>query len=291
MDLEGDAGRIRRQQQVMRALAKAIMQAPTYKIPGLVQEVRRQFETTLDNEAVGSAAFFAKNIGDSSKVQPLTLFGEYYRKGSVRLNKPMNEALLKTVFGPTFNPDNFLQRSPYTESGDEIGSSNNSSQEARAVLREAGLLEKGDIPRAAELDVPVRVEPSKNEDRQATNQDDSSGATLRSRRSGRTQIADSSSERSSYAAVADSSESERPRRRRVRRRRDDGSQQATTRVVTERRERTITTSDDAASGSGSSPVPVAEDASGSSESSSGSSGDSQSSNSPDESQSPLPQPE
>jgi LCP family protein required for cell wall assembly len=164
MDLEGDPGRIRRQQTVMRALAKQIMHASPFAIPGLVKEVRHQFETDLNDEQIGSMAAFAKNIGDSAKIQPLTLFGTYGRRGSVILNKPLNEKLLSTILGPTFNPEKFLHRSPYTETGDEIGASNNASPAARAVLREAGLLKgNNDLKRPSELDAPVRVEPSESD--------------------------------------------------------------------------------------------------------------------------------
>jgi LCP family protein required for cell wall assembly len=149
MDLEGDPGRIRRQQAVMRALAKEIMHQSPLQIPGMIKEVRRQFETTLNDEQIGSAAFFAKGIGDASKIQPLTLFGSYGRRGSVVLNKPKNEKLMAVIFGSTFNPDNFLQNSPYTESGDEIGELDNKNESVRALLREAGLI-KDDRPRHAE---------------------------------------------------------------------------------------------------------------------------------------------
>jgi LCP family protein required for cell wall assembly len=267
MDLEGDPGRIRRQQQVMRALAKSIMQAPPYRIPGLVQEVRRKFETSLGDQEIGSAAYFTKRIGDTAKIQPLTLFGVYYRKGSIKLNKPKNEALLGTIFGSTFNPDNFLQRSPYTSRGDDIGSVNNSSKEAQAVLREAGLLEDAKAPRATELDVPVRVEPSKEgeEGREGSDGVTSTG----SRRSRRIHIADSSSDTSSGSITSDSGERPR-RRRRVSRRIEETS-------VTTTRENTSSPN-----GSESSPVPAPEDSATAPESSTANSGDSQS---------PVPQPE
>jgi LCP family protein required for cell wall assembly len=141
MDLESDPGRIRRQQQVMRALAKKIMNQPPYKIPGLVKEVRNQFETSLSDEEVGSAALFAKNLGDPGKIQPLTLFGTYGRRGSVILNKPKNKKLLSYIFGPTFDPDRFLERSPFTRNGDEIGSANDTNPGTQQLLIEAGLIE------------------------------------------------------------------------------------------------------------------------------------------------------
>ena len=161
MDLEGDTGRIRRQQDVMRALAKEIMHASKFAIPGLVKEFRQQFQTDLSDEMLGSAAQFAKGLGNSAKIQPLTLFGVFSTRGSLTLNKPKNEKLLATVLGPTFNARNFLENSPTTED-DEIGIANDSNPSAREVLREAGLL-KGPDALAAPFgsDAPTRVEPSR----------------------------------------------------------------------------------------------------------------------------------
>jgi LCP family protein required for cell wall assembly len=213
MDLEGDPGRIRRQQTVMRALAKEIMQASPFAIPGLVKEVRRQFETDLTDEQIGSMAAFAKSVGDSSKIQPLTLFGAYGRRGSVILNKPLNEKLMATIFGSTFNPDRFLQRSPYTETGDEIGSSNNASPAAVAVLREAGIIKgEKEIKRPVELDAPTRVEPSpESAPRSEARTLQASDSESRSYRRSRLAASDNDvvTERSTS-----SSDEERPRRRR-----------------------------------------------------------------------------
>jgi LCP family protein required for cell wall assembly len=44
MDLEGDPGRIRRQQSVMRALAKEIMQSSPFEIPGLSKSSRNSLK-------------------------------------------------------------------------------------------------------------------------------------------------------------------------------------------------------------------------------------------------------
>ncbi|MDQ3815374.1 MAG: LCP family protein [Armatimonadota bacterium] len=159
MDLEGDPGRIRRQQAVMRALGKQIMHAGITQIPGLIHEARRQFETDMDDSEIGAAANFARNIGDASKIQPMTLFGVYGTRGSLILNKPKNEKLLAYIFGPTFNRHRFLERSPWAR-GDEIGETNNSNPAAIAVLRAAGII-KGDKdePTAPGLDAPVVAEP------------------------------------------------------------------------------------------------------------------------------------
>jgi LCP family protein required for cell wall assembly len=138
MDLEGDPGRIRRQQQVMRALGKKLTQQPILKIPGLVEEVRRQFKTDMSDEEIASAAFFGKNLGDV-KIDPVTLFGVYTRKGSITLNRSKNIKLLSYVLGGTFDPSIFLENSPSTER-DELGVENDSSPGAQELLRDAGLL-------------------------------------------------------------------------------------------------------------------------------------------------------
>ena len=147
-DIEGDAGRMRRQQQVMRALAKKIMGASPFEIPGLIKELRRQFETDLSDEQLASAAYFTRGLGNSAKVQPITLFGVYSSRGSMTLNRPKNEKLLKAIFGPTFNKKNFLVDSPSTDE-DEIGMTLESNPAAQDVLREAGLIKGGPIRNAA----------------------------------------------------------------------------------------------------------------------------------------------
>lgn len=158
MDIEGDPGRIRRQQQVMRALAKKVMSSPPYKIPGLIKEVRKQFETSLTDEEIGSAAMFARGLGDAGKIQPMTLFGSYGKRGSVLLNKPKNEKLLAYIFGPTFDSSHFLDRSP-TTSGDEIGSTNDTNPGARQVMIEAGILDPKSKPNQHDITrVPVRTD-------------------------------------------------------------------------------------------------------------------------------------
>ncbi len=142
-DIEGDTGRMRRQQQVMRALAKKIMHAGLSQLPGLTKELRQQFESDMTDEQLASAAFFMHNLGDTAKIQPITLFGVYSTRGSLTLNRPKNEKLLAAIFGSTFNKENFLNRSPSTDE-DEIGSANDTNPGAQEVLREAGLL-KGKI--------------------------------------------------------------------------------------------------------------------------------------------------
>lgn len=141
MDLEGDPGRIKRQQQVMRALAKKLASQPFWNLAPLVQEIRQQFKTdpSFDPAQMASAADFAKNLGDPSKMQPLTLFGIYSIKGRLTLNESKNRKLLRYIFGPTFNEDDFLRNSPSTEE-DEMGEENNSTPGAKAILRKAGIL-------------------------------------------------------------------------------------------------------------------------------------------------------
>jgi hypothetical protein len=143
MDREGDPGRIRRQQQVMRALAKQMTQVSPFQLPGLIQEVQKQFNTDMTPSELASAAAFAKNLGDTAKIQPLTLFGTYYQGGSIRLNKPKNEKLLAYIFGNTFNSENFLNRSPSTTE-DEIGPTNNAGPETKAILQAAGIIKSED---------------------------------------------------------------------------------------------------------------------------------------------------
>lgn len=159
MDIEGDPGRIRRQQQVMRALAKQMMNVPLLQLPGLIDELQKQFETDMKTDELASAATFAKNIGESSKIQPLTLFGTYYQGGSICLNKPKNIKLLSHILGPTFNEENFLRRSP-TTTGDVLGPTNNASPETLELLKAAGIIgANGEgITTSGEL-APVVVEP------------------------------------------------------------------------------------------------------------------------------------
>ena len=141
-DVEGDPGRIRRQQQVMRALAKKITSQPLLQLPGVVKQARSQLDTDLSDQELASMALFAQNLGIDSKIQPLTVFGVAARtgnRGDIILNKPENVKLFSTIFGPTFNAQNFLNRSPETR-GDEYGLTNNRSASAQEVLRQAGIL-------------------------------------------------------------------------------------------------------------------------------------------------------
>lgn len=165
MDIEGDPGRIKRQQQVMRALAKKLASQPFWNLAPLVQEIRRQFETDpgFDPAQMASAADFAKSIGDASKIQPLTLFGAFTQRGRLYLNESKNRKLLRYVFGPTFDESNFLQNSPSTER-DEMGEENNSSPGAKAVLRKAGILkgapDEDEAPRESHADAaPLATNP------------------------------------------------------------------------------------------------------------------------------------
>ena len=142
MDLEGDPGRIRRQQSLMRALARRLRDIPPWKLPGVVKEIREQFETDMDDTQLMSAGFFAQGLGEQAKVQPVTMYGIYYKRGSVTLNKPRNEMLLQTIFGPTFDPEHFLVESPSTrrwEFGPEDNADKN-NPDTRALLIQAGLI-------------------------------------------------------------------------------------------------------------------------------------------------------
>ncbi|MEO6906596.1 MAG: LCP family protein [Abditibacteriaceae bacterium] len=138
-DMEGDPGRIRRQQQVLRALGKKLTEQPIYKIPGLVQEVRQQFKTDMSDQEIASAAYFVRSLGPAAHMHPVTLFGIYAERGNVILNKPKNIKLLSYLLGSTFDAATFLQNSPSTDR-DELGPENDSNPEAKELLRAAGLL-------------------------------------------------------------------------------------------------------------------------------------------------------
>ena len=160
-DREGDPGRIRRQQQVMRALAKKITAAPLLQLPGVVGEAKKQFATDMSDEELASMAMFAKNIGADTKISPLTVFGIGAPDHSdIILNKPENIQLFSYIFGNSFNANNFLNRSPNTTK-DELGITNNRNPAAIEVLREAGLLPpEGAVDPSPVTEVPVR--PSDN---------------------------------------------------------------------------------------------------------------------------------
>lgn|GEM_PF-2168733 len=161
MDIEGDPGRIKRQQQVMRALAKKLTTQGFTNLPQLIKEIRKQFITDphFDISEMASAADFAKGVGDASKIQPVTLFGTYTERGSIILNESKNRKLLHYIFGPTFTEQNFLQRSPSTE-GDEMGEENNSSPGAREILIRAGIIKGAAAvePQTTEYSVPPTSE-------------------------------------------------------------------------------------------------------------------------------------
>lgn len=148
-DMEGDPGRIRRQQQVLRALGKKVTEQPIYKIPGLVQEVRQQFKTDMSDQEIASAAYFTRSLGPAAQMHPITLFGVYATRGDVILNRPKNIKLLSYLLGSTFDPSVFLQNSPSTER-DELGPENDSSPGAAEVLRAAGITDGNSDSTSAE---------------------------------------------------------------------------------------------------------------------------------------------
>lgn len=156
-DVEGDPGRIRRQQQVMRALAKEIMSQPVYQLPNVVKEARQQFATDMTDEELASLALFSKNSGADAKIQPLTVFGVGASdKSDIILNKPDNVKLFSYIFGSSFDATNFLKRSPETTQ-DELGITNNRSPAALEILREAGIISEEDLAKPnAVLEAPVR---------------------------------------------------------------------------------------------------------------------------------------
>jgi LCP family protein required for cell wall assembly len=154
MDNEGDPGRVRRQQQVMRALAKKMMQLGITQLPGTVLELQSLFESNMSKDEMVSSAMFAQKLGDPSKITPLTPYGVYAENGDIILNKPENIKLFKAIFGSSFNPDQFLVLSPETKR-DDIGARNNGNPAALAILREAGLV-KSDAatPNDANFEAP-----------------------------------------------------------------------------------------------------------------------------------------
>ena len=140
-DREGDPGRIRRQQQVMRALAKKITSLPIYQMPGAVKEIKQQFGTDMSDEEMASMALFAKDIGADAQISPLTVFGIGAKNRSdIILNKPENIKMFSYIFGNSFDEKNFLNRSESTDE-DELGIANNRNPAAIEVLRGAGILQ------------------------------------------------------------------------------------------------------------------------------------------------------
>ena len=156
-DLEGDPGRIRRQQQVMRELAKEITRKPITQLPGVVREAKEQFATDMTDEELASMALFARNTGADAKIAPLTVFGiGASDKSDIILNKPDNIKLFSYIFGSSFDARSFLNRSPET-TRDELGITNNRNPAAIEVLRGAGLLPPdGEVDPSPVTEVPVR---------------------------------------------------------------------------------------------------------------------------------------
>lgn len=139
MDNEGDPGRVRRQQQVMRALAKKMMTVGVTRLPGLVTELHTLFDSDMNNDEMVSAAKFAKSLGNTTQITPITPFG-IYEGNDIVLNRPENIKLFSAVFGSSFNPERFLELSPET-SQDTIGKRNNNNPAALELMREAGIVE------------------------------------------------------------------------------------------------------------------------------------------------------
>ncbi len=152
-DNESDPGRVRRQQQVMRVLAKKMMNVGLLQLPGLVTEIQKLFLSDLNNDEMVSAAKFAHGLGDVSQITPITPFG-IYEGNDIVLNKAENIKLFTTVFGSSFDPTKFLVLSPET-ARDDIGARNNNNPAAIAVLREAGLMESENVAKHnAEIEAP-----------------------------------------------------------------------------------------------------------------------------------------
>lgn len=138
MDNEGDPGRVRRQQQVMRVLAKKMTNVGPLQLPGLATEIQKLFVSDLNKDEMVSAAKFAHGLGNASQITPITPFG-IYQGNDIVLNKADNIKLFTAVFGSSFDPTKFLVLSPETDR-DDIGARNNNNPAALAVLAEAGLM-------------------------------------------------------------------------------------------------------------------------------------------------------
>ena len=138
LDNEGDPGRVRRQQQVLRELAKQLRHLAPWKVPETITAAQKLLQTNLSDEELASAAFFARGLASAGSIAPLTPYGVYARNGDIILNKPQNDKLFAAIFGPSFNPGNFLKLSPTTQR-DDIGARNNNNPSALSVLRDAGL--------------------------------------------------------------------------------------------------------------------------------------------------------
>lgn len=139
-DIEGDPGRIRRQQQVMQAVARRLMDLPKWQLPSRAQELKKQFNSDMSDEEMASAALFAKGMPSGAKIAPITTYGIYASNGDVILNEPENKKLFAAIFGDSFNPEGFLAGVKTTNS-DSIGERNNENPAALEVLRAAGLVE------------------------------------------------------------------------------------------------------------------------------------------------------
>ena len=152
-DDEGDPGRVRRQQQVIRALVKKMMNS--YNVGqtlGLVTDIEKMMDSNMSNDELVSAAMFARGLGNSGKISPLTPYGTYEKNGDIKLNRPENAKLFAAIFGASFDPKKLLVLSPETKD-DDIGARNNNNPAALPVLREAGLL-KAEKHHDAELEAP-----------------------------------------------------------------------------------------------------------------------------------------
>ncbi len=206
-DIEGDTGRMRRQQQVMRALAKKIMHTSPLELPSRIEALRQQFDTDMTDEQLASAAYFTRGLGDSAKIQPITMFGVYSSRGSFTLNRPKNIKLLNVIFGSTFSPNLFLADSPSTDE-DEVTSANDTNPGAQEVLREAGLL-KGQVdPKLADNADDMSAQGRSNNDVDTANSSLRTASADSSTGNDANQLPKDASTRSSDGTTASSTSSE-----------------------------------------------------------------------------------
>jgi LCP family protein required for cell wall assembly len=106
-DPEGDLGRIKRQQKVMKILAAKLL-SPTraYKLPAIMQAMRRYLDTDLTPMQLASLAVFVKTVEPGMMVNA-TLPGDY-RKPFVVVRRQEAAALLRSMFGTAFDESRLM---------------------------------------------------------------------------------------------------------------------------------------------------------------------------------------
>jgi hypothetical protein len=74
-------------------------------VPGVVKEIRQQFETDLSDEQLVSAGFFAKDeVGEGNKIQPITLYGSYTTRGGGQAEPQAQQGAAERDLRPDVQP-------------------------------------------------------------------------------------------------------------------------------------------------------------------------------------------